>query len=112
MTEVNLEGMALADGVVETIVAIALQDVEGAKLAGAAAQPGPLGMLYSSLGVQGIAVSANDNTLSVAVHIEATYGHALPELAARVRQAIADAVLTQVGVEVTSVDVYIDSIQF
>ena len=54
MTDLNVDGMALAPGVVETIVSIA----------------------------------------------------------ANLRQAIADAVTSQVGVQVSSVDVYIDGMQF
>jgi uncharacterized alkaline shock family protein YloU len=39
-------------------------------------------------------------------------GYVLPDVAASVRQAIADAVNTQVGAKVSYVDVYIDGIQF
>ena len=58
MNELNLDGMALAPGVVETIVSIAANEVED------------------------------------------------------LRQAVADAVASQVGAQVSSVDVYIDGIQF
>ena len=46
------------------------------------------------------------------MRIEVFYGFALPDVAASLRQAVADAVASQVGVEVASVDVYIDGIQF
>ena len=39
-------------------------------------------------------------------------GNVLPDLAANVRRAVVDAVATQVGVKVASVDIYIDGIQF
>ena len=111
MSDLRLEGMALAEGVVETIVGIAMQNIEG--VSAVSPMQGILGALGQKAPAPAIEVSANDNnTLSVAVHIEAVYGHALPEVASRVRQAISDAVLTQVGVEVSSVDVYIDGIQF
>ena len=97
---------------VETIVSIALENIEGVAAVGSG-PAGILGALGAKQPVAGIGVVANDNnTLTVEVHIEAIYGYALPEVAARVRQAISDAVLTQVGVEVSAVDVYIDSIQF
>lgn len=112
MSDLRLDGMALADGVVETIIGIALQNVEGvAGVASGAA--GILGALGAKQTVAGIGVLANaDNTLAVEVHIEAVYGYALPEIAERVRSAIADAVQSQVGVQVSSVDVYIDGIHF
>ena len=62
---------------------------------------------------QGIEITVNeDNKLAVAVRIEVYYGFVLPEVASSLRQAVADAVASQVGVEVASVDVYIDGIQF
>ena len=39
-------------------------------------------------------------------------GLVLPDVAASVRQSVADALNTQVGVKVGSVDIYIDGIQF
>lgn len=112
MSDLRLDGMALADGVVETIVGIALQNIEGVAAIGSG-PAGILGALGAKQTVAGIGVVSNDDsTLTVEVHIEAKYGYPLPEIATRVRNAIADAVQSQVGVQVSSVDVYIDGIQF
>lgn len=54
----------------------------------------------------------DEEKLCVSVRIDVYYGHVLPELAAQVRMAVADAVASQVGIQVASVDVYIDGIQF
>ena len=111
MSDLRLDGMALADGVVETIVSIAMGTVEDAVLLGGAASL--LAALGNKGAIQPIEVKVNENnTLSIGVHVEAVYGTVLPELAARIRQAVSDAVQTQVGVEVSDVDVYIDGIQF
>ena len=114
MSELNLEAMALARGVVETIVAIAVQDVEGvASVAGTASPAGILAAFASRPVTQGIDVQVSeDNTVAVTVHIEVVGGTVLPEVAANVRTAVADAVLAQVGVSVSRVDVFIDSVQF
>ena len=113
MAEINVAGMTLAEGVVETIVSIAIGNVEGARLVGGSAQGGPLGVLYGRPGIQGIEVSANsDETLTIGVHLETDFGRPMPEVADAARQAVVDAVLTQVGVDVAAVDVYIDSVQF
>ena len=113
MGTLNLEGMAIADGVVDTIVAIALQDIEGVVYNGVSGPAGLLGSIVQQPSTQGIEVKANeDNTLAVSVHIDALYGYVLPDLAAQVRASVAHAVFTQVGVEVSSVDVYIDNVQF
>jgi|APDOM4702015159_1054818.scaffolds.fasta_scaffold07791_2 uncharacterized alkaline shock family protein YloU len=114
MSDLNLEGMALADGVVETIISIAVQDIDGVASVGNANSPaGLLAAFQAKPATQGIEVMANDDdTVSVAIRIEVFYGHALPDVADKVRTAIADAVLTQIGVKVGSVDVYIDGIRF
>ena len=88
MNELNLDGMALAPGVVETIVSIAANEVEG------------------------VASVDEDDKLVISVRVDVYYGYVLPDLAANLRQAVADAVASQVGAQVSSVDVYIDGIQF
>lgn len=114
MSDLNLQGMALADGVVETIISIAVQDIEGvASIGNSASANGLLSAFQSKPATRGIEVLANeDDTLSVAIRIEVFYGFVLPDVADEVRRAISDAVLSQVGLKVGSVDVYIDGIQF
>ena len=110
MSELNVEGMALAPGVVETIVSIAVSEVEGVACVGSAGAQGRgiRAVFGQKPSTQGIEITVNeDNKLAVAVRI-----FVLPEVASSLRQAVADAVASQVGVEVASVDVYIDGIQF
>lgn len=115
MSELNVDGMALAPGVVETIVSIAVSEVEGVACVGSASATGR--GIRSVFGqkpqTQGIEITVNeDNKLDISIRIEVYYGFALPEIASKLRQAVADAVTSQVGVEVGSVDVFIDGIQF
>ena len=113
MNELNLDGMALAPGVVETIVSIAANEVEGVASVGSAAAGGLRSVFGSKPSTQGIDIAVDDEEkLCVSVRIDVYYGHVLPELAAQVRMAVADAVASQVGIQVASVDVYIDGIQF
>ena len=115
MSELNVEGMALAPGVVETSVSIAVSEVEGVACVGSAGAQGRgiRAVFGQKPSTQGIEITVNeDNKLAVAVRIEVYYGFVLPEVASSLRQAVADAVASQVGVEVASVDVYIDGIQF
>ena len=97
MTDLNIDGMAIAPGVVETIVSIAANEVDGVASVGPSATSGLRAMFASKPSTQGIDVY---------------YGLVLPERAAQVRMAVADAVASQVGIQVASVDVYIDGIQF
>ena len=113
MNELNLDGMALAPGVVETIVSIAANEVEGVASVGSAAAGGLRSVFGAKPSTQGIDIAVDDEEkLCVSVRIDVYYGHVLPELAAQVRMAVADAVASQVGIQVASVDVYIDGIQF
>ena len=70
-------------------------------------------MLGGKPSTQGIELEVDEGSkLKVAAHVDVYFGQVLPEVADRVRTAIADAVASQVGVEVSSVDVYVDGIQF
>ena len=70
-------------------------------------------MLGGKPSTQGIELEVDEGSkLKVAAHVDVYFGQVLPEVADRVRTAIADAVASQVGVEVSSVDVYVVGIQF
>ena len=113
MTELNVDGMALAPGVVETIVSIAANEVEGVACIGPSTTSGLRSVFGNKPSTSGIETKmGDDGKLSVAVHVEVYYGYVLPELAAQLRAAIAEALATQAGVEASSVDVYIDGMQF
>lgn len=113
MTELNVEGMALAPGVVETIASMAANDVEGVASVGPSSPNPILSKLSNKSSNQGVEVSLDDDgKLQIAIHVEVYYGYSLPDLAAKLRQSISDAVTIQVGVPVGSIDVYIDAINF
>ena len=114
MNELNLDGMALAPGVVETIVSIAANEVEGVASVGSAAARRPALRVRQPSRPRRASTSPWTRTTSwcISVRVDVYYGYVLPDLAANLRQAVADAVASQVGVQVASVDVYIDGIQF
>ena len=113
MTDLNLDGMALAPGVVETIVSIAANEVDGVASVGPSTASGLRSVFASKPSTQGIDIAVDeDDKLQISVRIDAYYGYVLPDLAANLRQAISDAVASQVGIPVGSVDVYIDGMQF
>jgi uncharacterized alkaline shock family protein YloU len=111
--EIRLEGLGVAPGVLDTIVTVAAEGVEGVAAVGA---PGLAGLVQkgsrkgSSRAVD-VCVS-EEGELSVTVHIQVLYGHKLKEVANGVQAAVDDAVNSQVGVQVTAVDVYVDGIVF
>lgn len=111
--QMNVEGLSIAPGVMETIISVAAGEVDGVASLGSFATSGIRSMLASKPSTSGIETKMDeDGKLAVAVHVEVYYGYVLPELAAQLRSAIAEALATQAGVEVSSVDVYIDGLQF
>lgn len=113
MADLSIDGMNIAPGVVETIVSLAARDVEGVADIGDPTTSGLLTFIAGRPSTQGIEVDVDENNeLHISIRLHVVSGHALPDVAAAVRQAIADAVSTQVGAKVASVDIFIDGIQF
>ena len=113
MSDLNLDGMALAPGVIETIISIATHEVDGVAAVGGASPGGLRSMFNSKPSTQGIDVEVNeDSKISVSIRIEVYYGYVLPDVAAAVRQSVIDATTSQVGIPVDRVDIFIDGIQF
>lgn len=113
MTDLNIDGIAIAPGVVETIISLAARDVDGVASVGDPTTSGLMSLIGTKPSTQGIEVESGEgDELHVSVRLYVQSGYVLPDVAADVRQAIADALTTQVGATVGSVDIYIDGIQF
>lgn len=113
MTDLNIDGMALAPGVVETIISIAANEVDGVASVGSSSAGGLRSMFATKPTTQGIEIDVtDDDKLHIGVRVDVYYGYPLPDVAAGIRSSVADAVVCQIGIPVDSVDVYIDGIQF
>ena len=113
MTDLNIDGMNVAPGVVETIISLAVRDVDGVASVGDPTTSGIMSLIGGKPSTQGIEIEpGEDGELYVSVRLHVKNGYVLPDLAANVRQAVADAINTQVGATVGSVDIYVDGIQF
>ena len=111
--ELYVDGLGFAPGVMETIVAIAANEVEGVAVVGASSFSGLRAHFGAKPNAQGIDVSKNETDgIDVAVHVEVYYGQPIPQIAAAIRAAVVDAIATQVGIEIASVDVFVDGIRF
>ena len=111
MTDTQPKGMDIAPDVLDTIVALALNDVEGVASVGTA--PSKLRSLFSKQDQQGVTVTQNaDNSVDVNVVLTVLDGHSLNKIAADARKAIADDVLSQTGYTVNRVDIHVDGILF
>jgi uncharacterized alkaline shock family protein YloU len=108
------EGLTIAPGVIETIVSLAVSQIEGVAQVGA---PSLSDSFISALNrkhpAQGIVILADDDEqITVTVHVQVFYGYRLPEVADSIRLVVADTLAGQAGIDVAAVDVFIDGIQF
>jgi uncharacterized alkaline shock family protein YloU len=108
--EMRFEGLDVAPGVLETIVALAAAEVEGVACVEGS---GLAGLMQKAGRTKTVEVAlAEDETFAVTVHLSALYGRPLRSVAADVQRAVADALLSQTGHQASSVDVFIDGIVF
>lgn len=111
--EIRLEGLGVAPGVLDTIVTLAAESVEGVATVGA---PGLAGLVQKGSrkrGSRAVEVTTGENgDVSASIHVQVEYGRRLREVAAQVQAAVADALKSQVGVPVATVDVYVDGLVF
>ncbi|OMH34083.1 Asp23/Gls24 family envelope stress response protein [Tersicoccus sp. Bi-70] len=103
----------VADGVVAKIAGIAARDIEGVhELGGGAARA--FGSLRERVGQtdlsQGVHVEVGKTQAAVDVTVVVEYPHPLHEVAARVRDAVFEALEELVGLEVTEVNVDITDV--
>jgi uncharacterized alkaline shock family protein YloU len=111
--EIRMDGLGIAPGVLDTLVTLATQDVDGVAAVGA---PGIAGLVQKGArkGTQRAVdvCTAEDGSVGVTVHVQVEYGRNLREVGRAVQAAICDAVASQVSIDVSSVDVYIDAVVF
>ena len=114
MTDLNIDGMAIAPGVVETIISMAARDIDGVASVGDPTTSGIMSIFGGGKpSTQGIEIeTGEDDELIISIRLYVKSGFVLSDLAAKVRQAVTDAVETQIGAKVGAVDIYIDGIQF
>lgn len=111
--EIRLEGLGVAPGVLDTIVTLAAEGVDGIAAVGS---PGIAGLVQR--GARKGASRAVDvcveegGALAVTVHVRVVYGRKLRDVATLVQAAVTEALTSQVGVDVASVDVYVDGLVF
>ncbi len=116
-SELTISGIGVSRQVVSAIVSAAAEKVEGVASVGQRATASNLVSVFFATGqvatdAETVEADVVDGGLHVTVHLTVLYGYPFTQLAAAVREAVAQAVREQMGVEVAAVDVCIDSIVF
>ena len=115
--EITISGISIAPDVLETIVARAVEQVEGVASVGSKNLASSLVSMFSSksfaaASAPGVESSVEGDRLALTVHLNVFFGYPFKKLAAAVREAAAAAIDAQVGVEVERIDVCIDGLVF
>lgn len=101
-----LDGVTIAVNVVDTIVRLAAQDIEGVEVVSAPS-------IRKMANVRPVEVGTDaEGRLVVGVHVRVRYGTKIHEAAAAIKRAVSDAASTQIGLAPYAVDVYVDSLVF
>ena len=114
-SELVISGIGVSRSVVSTIVSQAAERVEGVASVGENAIASGLISVFTSKTVSNepaVESEVVDDKLCVSVRLSVFYGYPFTQLAADVREAIATAVSSQMGVETGRVDVLIDNLVF
>jgi len=107
----EFDGLSVAPQVLETIVRIASEGVDGVVSVGGTPITGAAAVFKPKMPSVEVS-SAEGDSLDVAVYITARYGLNLNELGATVQEAVLDALSSQLGVDAATIDVYIEALSF
>lgn len=114
-SELFISGIGISTSVVQTVVALAAQKVEGVARVGGNDITSSIVQVFTSRSIspeRAVESFVEDDKLHVTLHLAVFYGYPFTKLAAAVREAVAKGVAEQIGIEVSAVDVCIDSLVF
>lgn len=113
--EITIAGIGIAPEVLAAIVSRSVEEVEGVASVGVKDLATNLVSMFSAKSTQvGEDVEAEviDDKLRLTVHLTVFFGYPFKKLAEAVREAVVSAIDAQVGVDVESVNICIDSLVF
>lgn len=113
--EITIAGIGIAPEVLAAIVSRAVEEIEGVASVGVKDLATNLVSMFSAKSTQvGEDVEAEvvDDKLRLTVHLTVFFGYPFKKLAEVVRASVVSAIDAQVGVEVESVNICIDSLVF
>ena len=113
--ELLIAGIGISKDVVATVVRLAAERVEGVASVGGNVIASSLISVFTARNVApetAVTSAVVDDKLVIGVRLAVFYGYPFTKLAEDVREAVVTAIASQIGVEVASVDVFIDSLVF
>lgn len=113
--EITIAGIGIAPEVLAAIVSRSVEEVEGVASVGIKDLATNLVSMFSAKSTQvceDVEAEVVDDKLRLTVHLTVFFGYPFKKLAEVVREAVVSAIDAQVGVEVESVNICIDSLVF
>ena len=114
--ELRIAGIGISKEVVSAIVSRAAGSVAGvASVGGNDTIASNLINVFTNKSIapsQAVESVVENDALHIGVHLAVFYGYPFTKLAAEVRGVVATAVNEQIGVSISAVDIYIDSLVF
>ena len=111
--ELELNGLHIAPEVVETIVIMAVGSIESvAALGSAKAEGNGIKQRNQRQARKAVVVTSEDDKLVVDVHVTVHFGYHLRDIASEIREVVDSAVETQLGIQVSAVNVFVDGLKF
>lgn len=113
--EITIAGIGIAPEVLAAIVSRSVEEVEGVASVGIKDLATNLVSMFSAKSTrvgEDVEAEVVDDKLRLTVHLTVFFGYPFKKLAEVVREAVVSAIDAQVGVEVESVNICIDSLVF
>ncbi|CAN5741435.1 hypothetical protein BH23DEI1_BH23DEI1_18570 [soil metagenome] len=101
------QGLELSHDVLYGIAQLALDGVEGVRTI---SPPTRVGEFLTGRRAKGIQIERVDDQVDIALTVAMTYGERIPRVATAVQRAVREAVGSMTGLEVRSVDVFVEAI--
>ena len=110
---IDIKSLTIAPGVIETIIALAITEVDGVATVGVRPSPGGvIAALGKKHATSGIVIYEDDEQVIVDVHVQVFYGYRLLDIAEQIRSSVTNALKAQANIDAAAVNVTIDAIQF
>ena len=113
--ELFISGIGISRSVVSTIISRAVERVEGVASVGEKDFAANLVSVFTKNAYPAadpVESTVVDDKLNIVLHLAVFYGYPFTKLAEEVRSVVAEAISGQVGYEVGTIDVCIDSLVF
>lgn len=109
----SVANLDIAPGVIETMVATAIEEVPGVAAVGSPKFDRSFSTTLTRDGEDsGVALLAEDGEMQLDIHMQIYYGYKLQDIVDGIKENVNDVLMSQVGVAVDTMNMYVTALQF